>query len=299
MPSDPPLPARFEIGVAGRHPLRLKDSTFAAEKDFVKQINKNDLRRQSFQCRIYKEMDYEKIMRRVVRLHVDEIIPTAQEVLENQGMAGRPNLPARITALLDSALDLFKRLAEPKGIMEDFAIPDFPAIYDGNGLNSSEGPVPMIVPGAEALALFAATMGDTLMAKSSELFTTGGPALGYMLDAVNTSGAEHLGQQMARRFMELLPEEKRRSKDLKAQYYCPGHCGWHISGQDKLFQTLHPEEIGITLKQSWAMHPLKSISGILVVGGIEIHRFLPNFSFCKQCKEHKCVQRLKILESSI
>jgi hypothetical protein len=244
---------------------------------------------------LYK--DWASVMRRVVQLSVEEIIPTVQEVLENQGMAGRPNLPARITALLDSALDLFKKLAEPKGIMEDLAIPDFQAIYDGNGLNSSEGPVPMIASRADALALFAATMGDALMAKSRELFATGGPALGYMLDAVNTSGAERLGQRMANRFLEFLPEETRHGKNLRAQYYCPGHCGWHISGQDKVFQALYPEEIGITLKQSWAMYPLKSISGILVVGDIRIHRFQPAFSFCKQCKEHKCVQRLKILEN--
>jgi hypothetical protein len=236
-------------------------------------------------------------MRRVVQFSVDEIIPTAQEVLENQGMAGRPNLPARIIALLDSALDLFKKLAEPKGVMEDLALSDFPTLYDGNGRNSPEGPVPAIVPQAEALALFAATMGDNLMAKSSELFTTGGPALGYMLAAVNTAGAEHLGTRMALRFMELLPEEKRRSRELRAQYYCPGHCGWHISGQEKLFQALHPEEIGIALKPSWAMYPLKSISGILVVADIQAHRFRPAFSFCEPCKEHTCVQRLKLLEA--
>jgi hypothetical protein len=237
-------------------------------------------------------------MRQAVQLSVEEITPTVQEVLEAQGMALRTNLPAKITALLDSALDLFKKLAEPKGIMEDLAVSDFPALYEGNGLNSSEGPVPIIVPQAEALALFAATMGEALMARSSELFATGGPALGYMLAAVNTSGAEHLGQQMAQRFLELLPEEKRSSRNLKAQYYCPGHCGWHMSGQEKLFQVLHPEEIGISLKPSWAMQPLKSISGILVVGNIEIHRFLPNFSFCKECKEHKCIQRLKVLENT-
>jgi hypothetical protein len=255
-------------------------------------------RNNPFVAESIEERGSARIVRGIVRLSVDEITPTVQEVLEAQGMAGRPNLPARITSLLDSALALFKKLAEPKGIMEDLAISDFPALYDGNGLNSHEGPVPLIVPGAEALALFAATMGAALMNKSSELFATGGPALGYMLAAVNTSGAEHLGQQMARHFMELLPEEKRSSKNLRAQYYCPGHCGWHISGQDKVFQALHPEEIGITLKPSWAMHPLKSISGILVVGDIQMHRFLPNFSFCKECKEHKCVSRLKALENA-
>jgi len=239
-----------------------------------------------------------KIMRRIIALSVADIMPTAAEVLENQGMAGRQNIPARITTLLDSALELFQQLAAPRGLLEDLPIPNFKAIYDGNGLNSPDCPVPPIVANADGLALFAATMGPALASKSSDLFAKGGPALGFMLDAVNSSGAEHLGQMMCRRFLELLPSELRQTKRLKTQYYCPGHCGWHLSGQDKVFEALRPQEIGMTLTPSWAMHPVKSISGVLVAGEIEIHRFRPNFPFCKDCKEHKCVQRLKLLENT-
>jgi len=189
-------------------------------------------------------------MREIVRLNADEVAPTAAEVIERQGMTGRGNLPARISALLDSALQLFRQLAEPRGVLEELPIRDFDAIYNGNGLNSPEGPVPIIVPQADALALFAATLGSALIAKSSELFAQGGPALGFMLDAVNSSGAERLGKLMGRRFLELLPEKQRRSKELTVQYYCPGHCGWHISGQAKVFQALRPKEIGVTLTKS-------------------------------------------------
>jgi hypothetical protein len=237
-------------------------------------------------------------MRKIIRFDIEEIAPSPIEVLENQGIAGGRNLPARIRALLDAALELFKQLVEPRGVLKDLAIADFKAIYDGNGKNSPEGPVPIIVPQAEALALFAATLGNALINKSSELFAEGGAALGYMLDAVNTSGAERLGKLMGQRFLEHLSEKQRPVKDLKVQYYSPGHCGWDVSGQEKLFQVLHPEEIGITLNASWAMQPFKSISGILVVGDMKIHRFKPVFSFCKQCKEKKCLERLKILENS-
>jgi hypothetical protein len=237
-------------------------------------------------------------MRKMFHLGVEEITPTALEVLEYQGMASRSNLPARIMALLDSALDLFKQLASPWGLFEDLEISDFDAIYNGTGLNAPDGPVPGIVLRADAIALFAATMGDALAAKSKELFKEGGPALGYMLDAVNSVGAERLGRLMCRRFLEHLPKELPATKKLKAQYYCPGHCGWHMSGQEKLFHALHPEEIGITVNASWAMHPMKSISGILVAGDVSIHRFPPSFSFCPQCKEKKCVQRLRLLENS-
>jgi hypothetical protein len=237
-------------------------------------------------------------MRKIIELDAEGIVPSPIEVLESQGMAGRRNMPARIQALLDSALELFKQLADPRGVLEEFPISDFEAIYAGNGMNSPEGPIPIIVPQAEALALFAATMGDALVTKSSELFAKGGPALGYMLDAVNSAGAERLGALMGRRFLELLREKQRSVKDLKVQYYSPGHCGWHVSGQEKLFHSLRPEEIGITLNASWAMRPFKSISGILVAGDMKIHRFKPVFSFCKQCKEKKCLERLKILENT-
>jgi hypothetical protein len=235
-------------------------------------------------------------MRKILELNIVDVIPTANEVLELQGMSGRKNLPAKIMQLLDSALDLFRQMAEPQGIFEDFAISDFKVLYEGNGQNAAEGPVPSLVSHANAIALFAATMGDSLATKSSELFSRGGAALGYMMDAVNSAGAERLGQLMCRHFLERVPEELRRSGELKVQYYCPGHCGWHISGQARLFQTLQPEEIGITLRPNFVMHPFKSISGVLVAGDINIHRFQSSFSFCPQCKEHKCVQRLRLLE---
>jgi hypothetical protein len=235
-------------------------------------------------------------MRRIIDLNVPDLTPTPEEVLANQGMAGR-TLPERIKKLLDSALEIFAQLAEPKGIVQDLAISEFDALYDGNGLNSSEGPVPGIIPKADAVALFAATLGDALIAKSSDLFKQGGPALGFMLDAVNTGAAERLGRRMGLYFLNSIQQEKPASAKTKVQYYSPGHCGWHISGQEKIFQALHPEEIGITINERWVMQPIKSISGVLVVGDLEIHRFPPAFSFCKQCKEHKCVKRLLLLES--
>ena len=237
-------------------------------------------------------------MRKVIKLDVNDVTPSIKEVMENQGMAGRKNLPERIRTLMDSARDLFRQLAEPMGVFEEISPSDFWEIYEGNGMNSDDGPVPNIVSGADSLAIFAATMGQTLAMRSSELFKEGKAPLGYMLDAVNSCGAERLGMLMGLRFLECLPEELRRSKNLKVQYYCPGHCGWHISGQTRLFQALRPKEIGISVNSSWAMQPLKSISGILAAGEIEVHRFQPVFSFCKLCKEKKCVQRLKILEQS-
>lgn len=236
-------------------------------------------------------------MRKIIELGIDDVVPSPMEVLASQGMARRAKIPPKIESLLDTALGLFRQLAEPRGILRLMDLSEFPKLYDGNGLNEPEGPVPIIVPKANALALFAATLGNQLVARSSELFAQGGAALGFMLDAVNSSGAERLGRQMCSSFLKLFEEEAGAQQDLKVQYYSPGHCGWHISGQEKLFAALRPEEIGISINARWVMQPFKSISGILVVAGIEAHRFQPVFAFCKQCKEHKCVQRLLLLEN--
>jgi hypothetical protein len=236
-----------------------------------------------------------EMIREIIHLNADQVTPTVQEVLEAQGMTGR-KLPERIRALLNQAMELFRELADPKGIIQQWPIDDFETVFDHNGMNDPEGPVRMIVPKADAIALFVATLGNELLVKSSELFKQGGAPLGYMLDAVNSSAGEQLGRRMGLRFVDLLPESLRARKVLVSQYYCPGHCGWNISGQERLFEIVRPEEIGVDLKQNHAMYPLKSISGVLVAGSMDIHRFSPKFAFCKDCKEHKCVQRLVVLE---
>ena len=77
--------------------------------------------------------------------------------------------------------------------------------------------------------------------------------------------------------------------------YSTGYCGWHMSGQKKLFGFLHPEDIGIMLLDSYLMKPLKSISGVIVVGEKEIHRFKDSYPFCSDCKTHSCRKRIKAL----
>jgi hypothetical protein len=74
--------------------------------------------------------------------------------------------------------------------------------------------------------------------------------------------------------------------------YSPGYCGWHISGQRALFRHLEPERIGITLNTSFLMQPLKSVSGVLVVGDPRIHEFDNDFDFCAECATLDCRARI-------
>ncbi len=60
-------------------------------------------------------------MRRILELNVKDLTPTPAEVLANQGMGGRANIPEKIKSLLDTALEIFGQLAEPKGLMQDLS----------------------------------------------------------------------------------------------------------------------------------------------------------------------------------
>jgi hypothetical protein len=237
-------------------------------------------------------------MRKAIEFTADEVTPVNEEVLEVQGMAGRQNIPARILSLMESALEIFKKLAVPKGLMADLKPADFEAVYNGDGSNTPGNPVQLIFPKADALALFVVTLGAPLTERASGLFAQGGPALGYTLEAVTTAGAERLGNLMSQRFLEHLREEHIDRSDLTVLHYSPGNCGWHISSQEKIFHYLHPEEIGIGLSSSFHMRPQKSLSGVLIAGPREIHRFKPDFPLCLQCKTHKCAQRLARLQNS-
>jgi len=74
--------------------------------------------------------------------------------------------------------------------------------------------------------------------------------------------------------------------------FSPGYCGWNVKGQKQLFEYLHPEEVGITLGESFLMTPLKSISGVLVAGQPDIFEFEDSYPFCKNCSSRTCRERI-------
>lgn len=215
-------------------------------------------------------------------------MPPSGGVLERMGMASPSDLSARTVALLESATDEFTRLAEPRGLAEDLSAAEFAAVYAGEGLNSHETPLAQIWPRADSLALFAATLGEPVSTRIAELFAAGDMAAGFVLDAVASVSADLLTERLACWFRARVPGE-----GTAVLGYSPGYCGWHISGQRRLFERLGPDEIGISLNDSCLMRPLKSVSGVLVAGAASIHRFRPEFSFCAECATRQCLPRMR------
>jgi hypothetical protein len=231
-------------------------------------------------------------MRTVVRFDLEEAIAPESDVLRAQGLPHGSALPARVRATLDAAFEEFRGLAVPVGIVEDLPGEDFMALYAGEGCNPPDSPLPEIVRKAEALALYAATVGEPAGSRTSELFAEHDVALGYLLDTVASAAADRLSYLLAGRFADRLVAEGRPPEAAKVLPYSPGYCGWHVSGQRRLFARLHPDEIGVRLNDRFLMTPLKSVSGILVAGTADAHRFRADHPFCEACATHECARRM-------
>jgi len=232
-------------------------------------------------------------MRWQVTWTADASLPSRTAVLRSQGLPDGPALPPRLAAVVDEALALYRRLAAPRAIVRVIGREAFTAVYRGEGRNDAATPLAVVYPKAEALALFAATVGAEVSGAIADLFARHEPALGYALDAVASEAADGLASAIAAGCLERLAAAGLVGPDARALPYSPGYCGWHVSGQRALFAALGPEEIGITLNDSCLMQPLKSVSGVIVAGPAAIHQFDQTFPCCESCGTRHCQDRMR------
>ena len=235
-------------------------------------------------------------MREIIRFTKHEARPEVREVLRAQDLPEEDALAPRLRRLLDDAVSAYAALVEPRAVCEELSAGQFAAILAPLAIPGDGLVVGHVYPRAEALALFVATLGEALPARIRHLFDEDALAEGWMLDAVASAGADLLADRLAERFRQTLMG---RGTDTRVLPYSPGYCGWPTRGQRPLFDALRPEEIGVTLNDSCLMSPLKTVSGVLVAGPGEAHRFRPDFPFCDDCQTHECGRRMaSVLEKA-
>jgi hypothetical protein len=230
-------------------------------------------------------------MSETVAFAVAEALPLREDVLANQSIPVAPALPPAIEELYAAACNLFAKSAQPAGALAEISRDEFEAVYRGEGQNEPAAPVSGILDRAESLALYAATVGQRVSDQIEDCFRANDFALAAMLDSVASAAADKLGELVESRFLQVLSERKLTTSDTRAMRYSPGYCGWHISGQRRLFDFLRPGRIGITLRDSFLMEPLKSVSGVIMVGPTGIHAIQDSYPFCEKCRTHGCRER--------
>lgn len=223
-------------------------------------------------------------MTRVVEPSAAEIAPTDAEVLRSQGVPDAAEVDPQVEALLGSAKARLLELARPVAMLAEIGRGGFARVYRGRGLNGAWTPLEQIYPRAERLDLFAATLGQPLSDEIGRLFAGRDLAAAVMLDSTASCAAERL--------VERLEEQLAGETERSVLSYSPGYCGWHVSGQEALFAALKPEQIGITLNNSFLMQPLKSVSGVMVAGHSDVHQFDDDFACCAECATRECRVRI-------
>ncbi len=229
-------------------------------------------------------------MSKIVEFGIMEIQPEKEVVFKEFGIPKIDLVSEKNQQLYSEAIKVFQETSKLIVIYSEISKEKFEMILKGEGNNSAEIPVEQIFPKADNLSLFALTMGKEVSEKIQELFQDNDFALGHMLDCIASLSADNAVRKMEELAIKNIKNHEENNLTLA---YSPGYCGWHISGQEKLFVYLHPEKIGIVLNDSFLMIPLKSVSGVLISGKREIHTFENNFSFCSLCKTKSCIERIK------
>jgi hypothetical protein len=232
-------------------------------------------------------------MKKIIEIPMSDVKIDMADVLKMQGIPSDKKASQKVVMLFNKAEEIFYKYARPIGIISGISKSEFENVYHGEALNERETPLDTIFRRADHLALFALTVGEEVNRKITELFETREFALASVLDATVSVGVERTADSIETKFFNLLTRKRESSPAITIVRYSPGYCGWHVSGQKKIFAFLHPEEIGITLLNSYLMKPLKSVSGVLVAGNREIHRFRDTYPFCIQCKTRSCRSRME------
>ena len=181
-------------------------------------------------------------------------------------------IPRLITPAIKYAI--FELVRDPP--LRDSIKLDMGMLFRGSGISTA-------LSGARAAALFAVTAGEGIDRKIRKL-SSESVVDAYILDACASTAAEML----ARTAHERIDEEAAKLGLYTGCRYSPGYCDWDLSEQEKIFDLLKPEEIGIRLNKSLMMIPRKSITGII---GLGIDREEIRISPCTACKNENCMAR--------
>lgn len=231
-----------------------------------------------------------------VRWTAEEVLPDVEAVARAMGLPDTAAMVPRVAGLVDEARAVFQRLARPCGVVADIDHVTFARVYAGDGRNDPRTPLAGIHPRAEALALFVATLGARVSDAIGDLFAGRDPALGYVLDTLASEAADGLATRIAAQVRARATEAGAAGPGAAALPYSPGYCGWHVSGQAALFAQLAPTpQTGVVLNDSCLMQPLKSVSGVVVVGPPAIHGIVTEFDCCDRCSTRQCQDRLAAL----
>jgi len=213
------------------------------------------------------------------------LAPEMAEAVRYLGYPASAVPDARIVARLQEAWKRAASRARPRGIYHIYPViaasahrlelaPE--AVFTGR-IGEFLGEV-------DRVAVFVATAGPELVEMAQEAMRAGDMLGGLALDALGSALAEAMVQRLAQDLRGRL-----KPGEAATLPYSPGYCGIPLSDQRKLFHLVDASRVGVELLPSLVMRPLKSVSGLIGIGGAERVRALGNP--CERCPLTNCRMR--------
>ncbi|MEW5805736.1 MAG: hypothetical protein AB1756_00015 [Acidobacteriota bacterium] len=163
-----------------------------------------------------------------------------------------------LDSLIDSEIENARRLIEPKGIYEKFAI-----INDGSGIIRMVGGFTIIskklaawLGGSRGVFLMAVTIGSKVEEEAARLIYEGEPTRGLIADAIGSVAVEELAETVEK----LISREAGSS--AKRRFSC-GYSDWALTDQEKILDLLGAGRIGLSVNDRCIMIPQKSITAAI------------------------------------
>ncbi len=157
-------------------------------------------------------------------------------------------------------------------------------LFAGDVLFNVRNIVRMQLKDSEKAALFACTIGAAMEEWRKALERDRDEVRALLVDAVASSAVEktagllhdHIQAEMFKQGMNV------------TNRFSPGYCGWPVTEQKALFSRFPKGFCGITLTESSLMMPMKSISGVIGIGGAVARKDYP----CNRCERSLCLYRI-------
>lgn len=233
-------------------------------------------------------------MKSYFEVEPQELLAAAADAIDGLEPRSDSPLAPQLRSLIEEARRIFVDAAGPRGAYQSIDHRDFESVFRGDGGNDNETALEQVLEDSVSLALFAVTLGGEVSEHINQLFAEDDAVTGYYLDQVASIAADRLVQIARRRYADA---EDSSSGSAAVLPYSPGYCGWNVSGQRALFAVLEPADLGISLNESCLMHPIKSVSGVLVSAPIEAHDFSPTFPCCAVCTTFNCRDRVEMIRN--
>ncbi len=233
----------------------------------------------------------------IFKLKIKDILPEKTSVPGNLGYSDGRQISDPLKMSLNEAMGLFRQTARPTAILKEITVKNFITVFEGEGRNDPQALLQKIYPEAEHPALFVLTLGKKLTDTIQSRFAENDFLTATVLDAIASSAADKAITIIESNFQAELKNQHDYDENFTVLAYSPGYCGWHISAQKKLFDYLNPSRIGLSLTESYLMTPIKSVSGVLLGGDMNIHLFGNNFSYCRECKTVSCIERMQRIQN--